>query len=84
MDDVADIYEIINVVVDLIFALFPPKIIRHLQVERNPVLEVYLLISCGLLTAVCSVRRVVASNLDAEDITCTPIHTFLGYQQLTN
>jgi FtsH-binding integral membrane protein len=60
----------LNVIVDLVFALFPLVIIRNLQIERKVRLGIYLLLTCGLLASVCSVGRVVASDLTVEDITC--------------
>ena len=62
----------INSVVDLIFALFPLLVIRGLQIEGKVKLAIYLLLSCGLLACVCSVGRVVASKLTAQDVTCEP------------
>nr|ANM86477.1 integral membrane protein [Cladonia uncialis subsp. uncialis]AUW31381.1 putative integral membrane protein [Cladonia uncialis subsp. uncialis] len=59
----------INSVVDLIFALFPLLVIRGLQIEGKVKLAIYLLLSCGLLACVCSVGRVVASKLTAQDVT---------------
>ena len=60
----------INAVVDLIFALLPFWVISGLQMGGRFKLATYLLLSCGLLACVCSVGRVVASKLTAQDVTC--------------
>lgn len=62
----------LNVVVDFTFALFPLLLLRQVQIQRKVRLAIYLLLSCGLLAAVCSIGRVVASDLAVEDITCKP------------
>ena len=68
----------LNVLVDLIFALFPLELIRHLQIQRKVKLAIYLLLSCGVLTAVCSIGRVVASNLTEVDVTCKSMRAAEG------
>nr|POE87139.1 hypothetical protein CFP56_76004 [Quercus suber] len=59
----------LNVLVDLSFAIYPVFILKRLQVKLRVRLAVYLLLSCGLLAAVASIGRVVASDLTVEDIT---------------
>ena len=56
----------LNVLVDFIFALFPLVLLRKLQIPREVRVATYLLLSCGLLAAVCSIGRLVSSKLDAE------------------
>ncbi|KAF2731482.1 hypothetical protein EJ04DRAFT_579109 [Polyplosphaeria fusca] len=65
-------FESLSVVVDLIFALFPFVFLRDLQnleKQRRIRLAIYLMLTCGLLTAICSIGRVVASTLDGTDHT---------------
>ncbi|KAI9714692.1 MAG: hypothetical protein M1828_001121 [Chrysothrix sp. TS-e1954] len=59
----------INVIVDLIFALYSFYVVHGLKMQRKWRLALYLLLTCGLLAAVCSIGRVVASDLSSTDPT---------------
>ena len=61
-----------NCVVDFMCAGIPFLAIRNVQLEMRVKAGLYVLLSCGVITAACSIGRIVALDFHTVDKTCKP------------